>query len=387
MFTEIKRDKSTNARAGVFTVNGYKIETPVLWLGHNFGGGSVPIWLHDQVDVPCLSVNACQILRKSGLTKSVGDSGIHNYLKYDGPIMMDSGGFLFQKHEKITVHPQEISRLYAVAGIDIGVVLDHPLSPSSSAFENNKRWALTLRHTETMASTFGSYTFMPVLHGYTLGRLERACQQIRSVVGTPAAVGLGSLVPLMKGNYPRKGFSYVRKGTANGNHLTFIGDALELVRDEFPDSLLHVFGIGGISTVLAIFALGADSVDSVAWRLKSAFGAIQLPGVSDRFLSPRPHSRRVRRVLKGEELNLLAKCNCPVCSRFSHLGWQKRCLDTNFKARTVHNALSSRREVRSFREAVLRGEAATFLSQKLSNSHRLSQLIFDRLKKHDGERL
>ncbi len=155
---------------------------------------------------------------------------------------------------------------------------------------------------------------------------------------------------------------------------------MKIVRDEFPRSFLHVFGVGGINTVISLFALGADSVDSVAWRIKAAYGAIQLPGISDRFLSARPGSQRTRKVLGGDEAEVLADCRCPVCSEYDSIGWQKRRLDGSFTARTIHNGWTFLQEVRSFRAALLTGSGAAFLRKRLSSTH-----YFFRLLGHDGE--
>jgi len=274
-FTEIKRDRSTAARAGLLIINGYTIKTPVLWLGHNFKG-PVYLWKEQQARVPGVLVNACEILERSSVAQSVNTKGIKDFLGYNGPIMMDSGGFLFQKNSNMTVRPGKIMDFYEKAKIDIGVTLDHPLNPSLSASENKRRWERTLRNTEAMVSNGNSYAFMPVIHGYTLNALKSACRQIRHFVGKPSLIGVGSLVPLMKTSYLGDGFRYQRSDGRKGNHITFISDALKLVHDEFPSSFLHVFGVGGITTALSVFALGADSVDSVAWRLKAAYGAIQL---------------------------------------------------------------------------------------------------------------
>jgi queuine/archaeosine tRNA-ribosyltransferase len=228
-----------------------------------------------------------------------------------------------------------------------------------------------------MASLSQSYAFVPVIHGYTLKDLRNAVIEIKEIVKTPAIIGLGSMVPLMKGSYLGKEFKYQRENGDYGDHVDFIGDALKLMRSEFPNSFLHVFGVGGITTILAMFALGADSVDSVAWRLKAAYGAIQLPGISDRFLSPRPNSLKIRKVLDRQEEQSLSKCDCPVCWKYQRLEWQKKFLDKNFIARTIHNSWIFLKEVNKFRIAVTNQKGHKIIKSRLNNSHRLSRLFAD----------
>jgi tRNA-guanine family transglycosylase len=292
--------------------------------------------------------------------------------------MMDSGGFLFQSRAAVTVKPERICELYDAARIDIGVALDHPLNPMLSPRQNALRWKRTLQNTEKMACQEGSYGFMPVVHGYTLRLLRTACKDIRSVVVRPTLLGIGSLVPLVKASYLGTGFSYRKTDGGIGNHIAFIKDALALVRDEFPESFIHVFGVGGTTTILSMFALGADSVDSVAWRLKAAYGAVQFPGTSDRFLAPRVESVKTRCLLKRNEIPLLAKCRCPVCSQYDTFGWRRRHLDGSFKARTIHNAWVFLREVAAFRAAVTSKRTSVFLAKRLSSTHRFYSVVTDK---------
>lgn len=112
-------------------------------------------------------------------------------------------------------------------------------------------------------------------------------------------------------------------------------NAISIIRKEFPDSFLHVFGVGSVSTMHLMFSLGVDSVDSMSWRMKAAYGAIQLPGIGDRFISPK-NSRK-----KLMEEHLLSKCECPICVNKS-LKERKKALD-NSKYGTFYNELYTMR--------------------------------------------
>jgi tRNA-guanine family transglycosylase len=373
-FTEVCRDGGTSARAGILTLNGHTLETPILWLGHNLRGGAVRLWKEQGACVPGLLVNAFQLLKKPLLSRTVQESGIKDYLGFNRALLMDSGGYLFQKNARMTVCATRIAEVYRDAEIDIGVALDHPLHPSLPSSQNGARWKRTLRNTELMVATATSYAFMPVVHGYTSRKLKNACREIRRIVGDATIIGIGSLVPLMKGHLANGGQC---RGAANADrdHAQFIADALKIVRDEFPRSFLHVFGVGGINTVVSLFALGADSVDSVAWRIKAAYGAIQLPGISDRFLSARSGTQKTRKVLGEQEAEVLADCRCPVCSQYDSVDWRKRQLDGSFTSRTIHNGWTFLQEVRSFRAALLTESGAAFLGKRLSTSHYFFRLL------------
>src|SRR5262245_43218669 len=138
-FTEVARDQRTAARAGVLTLNGHTVETPVLWLGHNLRGGAVRLWKEQPARRPGLLVNAYQLLRKPALARTVYEQGIRAYLDFNRALLMDSGGFLFQRNDQVTVGAARIAEVYQEAEIDIGVALDHPLHPSLPASQNGRR--------------------------------------------------------------------------------------------------------------------------------------------------------------------------------------------------------------------------------------------------------
>jgi tRNA-guanine family transglycosylase len=378
-FTEICHDSGTAARAGILTLNGYTLKTPMLWLGHNLRGGAVRLWNEQSSRVPGLLVNAYQLLKKPALARTVYERGIKDYLGFNRALLMDSGGFLFQKNARMTVGAMQVAEVYQGAQIDIGVALDHPLHPSLPSWQNQRRWKRTLRNTEIMIAAAAPYAFMPIVHGYTIRSLKNACREIRRIAGESTLVGIGSLVPLMKGHLANGRQCRGAAGIDSG-HARFVADTLKVVRDEFPRSFLHVFGVGGISTVISLFALGADSVDSIAWRIKAAYGAIQLPGISDRFLSARPSGQKTRKVLEKKEAEILAGCQCPVCSQHNSTGWRKKRLDGSFTARSIHNGWTFLQEARSFRAALLSGRGAAFLHERLSATH-----YFFRLFRHDRE--
>lgn len=327
-FRVTHRDDSTCSRAGVLEINGKQIHTPILWLGQIINGVPKP-WEYFEVDA--LMVNACDIINQYGrVSEKIMNEGIHKYLNFNGPVLMDSGGFLFQKKKELTVQPREILDLYYYSKPDFGVVLDHPLNTSASYYLNMKRWKKTLANTAYMFENNGSVALMPVTHGYGKTRIRRACDEIKDTIGEPTMIGIGSLVPLIKSGW------IGRKN--NGSGRKFLVDAIKIVRNEFPDAFMHVFGVGGTTTMHLMYALGVDSVDSMGWRMKAAHGAIQLPGIPDRFLSPRTRKTGKGRIsISGYDKKILSKCQCPVC-REKTLKQQIKLLDNEFKLRALHNA-------------------------------------------------
>jgi len=205
-----------------------------------------------------------------------------------------------------------------------------------------------------------------VVHGLTVSEIRNACRDVRKLLGDdPKLVGIGSLVPLIRSMNTRNVTKRNRKSPKN-----LIIDVIRTVRSVFPDSFLHVFGVGSVTTMHLMFCAGADSVDSMGWRLKAAYGAIQLPGVGDRFVTNKGNGI-ARKVLNHSELEILSKCECPVCNR-KPLRERLKQLDNkrkgNFVNRAIHNAWTFIREEEEFREALQKGFAREFTEVRLKNS-------------------
>ncbi|MEM4729637.1 MAG: tRNA-guanine transglycosylase [Thermoplasmata archaeon] len=346
------KDEDTLARKGILQINNKIIETPVLWLGYPIGYDPKP-WKSFKINA--MLVNACDILIQPQVLQSIRKKGIHKYLNYSGMIMMDSGGFLFQKKNNLDISPRTILNLYHEINPEIGVILDHPLNPSAPSYINYYRWKRTINNTIFMYQNNGTSILMPVLHGYTLRKIRNTCKEIKRIDDNPELIGLGSLVPLVFRSKSMHNF---------GNSMYFIVDAIKLVRNEFPKAFLHVFGIGSTTSMHLMFSLGVDSIDSIGWRLKAAYGRIQMPGIGDRYLIKHPNGRRV---INKKEMKALSRCKCPICKDLS-IDKQINILDNSFKKRALHNAWVFIEEQKMFKRAIDEKKSKAFINCRLKNS-------------------
>jgi len=128
-----------------------------------------------------------------------------------------------------------------------------------------------------------------------------------------------------------------------------------------------------------MFALGVDSLDSIGWRLKAGYGAVQLPGLGDRFTGTRHRKSRTLLIDDGKAKEALLECRCPVCCEYTTLEERLQALDSSFNNRALHNAWVFVREVNAFRERVKTGSVESFVSQSLQHSPLKSLLaaVFD----------
>lgn len=129
-------------------------------------------------------------------------SKLHEYVEFDGPLMLDSGAFNFLQHEEIAITPIDVLNIGLELEADVSVVLDHPFPPKASQKEIQARWANTKNNTHTMVEALAqrdgtvpnTFRLMPVLHGHNTETLQRALDDVVEILGRePELVGIGSL--------------------------------------------------------------------------------------------------------------------------------------------------------------------------------------------------
>lgn len=337
-------------RRGDLRVGPWTIPTPCVWLG----------------TLPRTGPDLWRVIRRPNLIASVASLGPEflsgkgrprndekwRALRERAPLLLDSGAFSLLRNGVTTLTPSRVMRGYRYLRPELGVVLDVPLSPEDSERCQAQKWRRTLANTTWMSENDGFVNLVPVVHGYTQASLRRACQDIREIA-VPPVVGLGSVVPLLKRGLLRKRM-VDEWGTTGG----YLASAVQTVRESFPESMVHVFGVGSVHTIRRLLSAGADSVDSSSWRIKAAHGAVLVPGGYDRFVSPQAG----RKGLTAEDSDRLAGCQCPICEE-KPLKMRLRLLDNaeagTFGNRAVHNAWVVRDVVAQFRYAIREGMATS----------------------------
>lgn len=293
-------------------------ETPALFASYRIGDfPRAGLLCHPWkiTDTQAVLVNAFDLLanRQTKIAASKireRQCKLSEFIEFNGPLMLDSGAFNFQKQNEINIDPLEVLSTGIEFGVNISVVLDHPFLPKSDHEEKNKRWKNTLENTRKMFEKLSSlngtfpndFQLMPVLHGHDTEALKRALDDIIKICGQdPPIVGIGSLEPLAR----------------NGSKRTAI-DIICKVREFLPESHIHCFSMGSVLLMLFAFYCGADTVDSQSWMLSAAFKHLQLPGFSWTRLSPREKKKdpkkyeKIRREFANHLLKLKAEENFSV---------------------------------------------------------------------------
>jgi len=360
-------------------INGFKIKTPILWFTQL---PSNQPNLHENVDIDGLMVNAYHIYSQKARYKKLSEK--KNIFEFFGlknkPIILDSGGFLFQKNPKIHFSVQDLLDIYELAKPTFCFTLDIPLDLKSyqtgkNNSETERRWKQTFENTEELFKKRNKLRILPILHCINLGMMKKRIKQLENFIEMTKEfnnlripmVAIGSIVPLLRSTGQIK----------NGRYL--VAKLISNIREILGDSLIHVFGVGGTTTMHTLFYLGADSLDSSAWRMKASRGAFQLPGVGDRFIHP---PKGYQKMSKDEEKKLL-ECRCLVCKGNSLLERKAKLNNRNpktFANRAIHNAWVLKEEVEYARREIMENNYEKFIFKRLKRS---SYLKFIRIAENE----
>lgn len=310
-----------------------------------------------------------------------GQAKLHEHIKFDGPVMLDSGGFNFQKHADISIDALDVLNLGIACEVDVSVVLDHPFLPKSADEEISIRWGNTLANTRRMFKEFTSrngelpsdFQLMPVLHGHDDKTLERCYKEIVKIWGDdPPIVGIGSLAPLARNGSKRKVIKILCKA-----------------RQLFPDAHIHCFSLGSALLMLFAFYCGADTVDSQTWILSAAFKNVQLPGFPWTRFSARERAKdeekyeETRHHFAGRLLQLIKDEGFAIkdwdneedwdihneTDALSYLGYlEDRDGENHIHRRACHNLYALNFEARRAREAKKTEELEAFIASRLKST-------------------
>lgn len=259
------------------TVSTESLETPNLFASyriHDCPRAGLRCHPWKMTDTQAILLNAFDLLanrRTHKFTEEIRNmkGKLHEYVEFDGPLMLDSGAFNFLQHAEISITPLDVLSIGIELGADMSVVLDHPFMPKSDPKEIDVRWSNTVENTRKMFAALKESDashrpkLIPVLHGHNEKTLSRALDAIVKIWGQePAIVGIGSLAPL----------------ALNGSKRTVV-DVILTVRKLLPKTHIHCFSLGSALLMLFAFYCGADTVDSQTWIMSAAFKQVQLPGV------------------------------------------------------------------------------------------------------------
>lgn len=332
---------------------------PMMWLGQSVDTSVIHVSTPEFQPLPVLTSLGCAIRRPALLTSRFGPN-LRSILQVRGPLMLDSGGFALMKQDNAHWTAQHVSSVYDRVDADIVASLDVPLGLADERYVRARKLKRTLDNLAILAPRFGA-RLMPVVQGRTEKEIIKSCEGILHRFPNPTWIAIGGLVPLLR----TSGFHRIARASTPQARIARL---IRTVRSYFPNSILHVFGVGSIQTMLALFSIGAQSADSIGWRQAAGFGSIYLPGTNQRLLSWDSEGQRPRPIISTDERELLARCNCPVCRPIKRLQHRIRRLSSGFEPRSLHNLWVLQNEIDSLIEARRVRKELEFLARRLSPS-------------------
>ncbi len=265
-----------------------------------------------------------EIYKRKKFRKIFKESLYDNELKFPKhlKIYLDNGAFSFVKKGKENIRDyiefvKKVKPYWYPIPIDY---IPHPSEDEETQFEK-------FRKTMEMNKKYMDKGFIPVIHAGLF--FEKFVEEIKKINPYPEKIAIGGLVPHML-------------LSKNGSRNVAI-EVLKNLRKEFPETDIHVFGIGGITTIYLLKLAQVDSFDSIGWRVRAAWGIIQIKGYGERQIMLREKGWKVP-PLSEEEEELLKRCKCPVCSRNLH-NLMKEKSNEGFEARAIHNLYTLTEEI------------------------------------------
>lgn len=387
-FEILKKDKRTNARAGVLKTPHGIVETPSYVVVGTHG----VVRCLDSEDIP-RTLTQLIISNTYHLWRTLGDRledfpGLHKFM-WNGPIMTDSGGFQVfslgfgREHGMGKVGMAETSRkerenlvevtedgahfnddygesylnaeisvkIQEKLGADIIVAFDEPTSPlhnyayTKESLERTHKWAL-----RSLAARTRKYQAMyGVVQGGAFRDLREASAKF---IGAQPFEGFA-----IGGSYGES------MGAPREQMLSVIRWSAAHLPEKKP---CHLLGIGKIEDVFDAVELGMDTFDCVIptrearhGSLWTKFGRLDIK----------------KGIWQGSHMKIQGDCLCPVCSETKLTRGELREL---FKAKnqsagrlaTMHNIFFFNSLLEKIRESIKEGRFSEFKKEFLANLRR-----------------
>jgi 7-cyano-7-deazaguanine tRNA-ribosyltransferase len=301
-------------------------------------------------DLKAIMVSYGEFHRMPARRRKAMEQGLHHYL--DVPegvkIYLDNGAFYFLSRQGETPK-DEYEEFVRRAKPDWWPIPQDFIPTPHMTMEEQRN---CLNRTMEVNLTYQHDGYVPVIH------ISRLLEEYTIVVkgnerlSEKPKIALGGIVPnLMRAP---KAMTYKE-----------ILGSLRHVREAFADKQIHVFGIGGTSTLHLAALLRMDSVDSSGWRNRAARGIVQLPGSGDRLVADLG-KWKIRKP-SPQEWELLKECTCPACQRYGLEGLKASAL-SGFCNRATHNLWVLLEEARWIEEHIAEGTYTMWYKQRLDNS-------------------
>ena len=262
----------TAARAGILETTHGRVETPIFMPVGTVGSvkATQPRELVEDVGAQIILGNTYHLYLRPGTDVLEQAGGLHHFMRWNGPILTDSGGFQvfslaemrdieeegvrFQSHLDGSYHdftPESVVDIQRTIGSDIMMVLDECPPGDASRSYAEKSNALTMRWArrckqrwEETEPLYGHRQLLfPIVQGVTYPELRRA-----------------SARELVEMDFP----GYAVGGLSVGEPAGTMYEMVEVVTEILPeDRPRYLMGVGTPANLLENVARGIDMFDCV----------------------------------------------------------------------------------------------------------------------------
>ncbi len=348
----------TWARAGTITTPHGQIQTPIFMpVGTQATVKSVSPQELSEVGAQIILSNTYHLMLRPGTGLINEFGGLHNFMRWDGPILTDSGGFQvfslghlrklseqgahFQSHldgSRHLITPESVMQIEAEIGADIVLPLDicaaYPCGKDEAraAMERTHRWE------ERALAVKDHYKPEQTLFGIVQGAFEPELRQ-------QSAEYIGNL--------PFPGLSI--GGLSVGEPKELMWEMLQATTPSLPRAKpRHLLGVGSPEDLVIGVGLGMDMFDCVLPTRVARHGAL--------------FTRQGRVTIKSarfrtEKGPVEVGCDCSTCRNYSaayihHLARAEEQL--YYRLATIHNLRFMLRLAADLRKSILDGEYPQF---------------------------
>lgn len=250
------------SKIGKYKVNDKEIITPALFPVVDPFKQDVPISkLKDEFGFDQV-ITSAYLMSKRLQDKPLEEyPQIHEYLDYNGLVMMDSGAYQVMLYGDIELGVVDTLKLQSHVRPDIGVIMDHPIGLDVSYDEAKKRIDTTLANIKTSIPYFeesGVNWTLPIQGGKYHDLMTDYLQKITKpeIIDNFSFYALGSVVPIM----------------IHQKYETLV-KMIATTKTNLPVTKpLHLFGAGHPAMFALATFLGCDSFDSAAYVLMAKDG-------------------------------------------------------------------------------------------------------------------
>ena len=315
-------DRDGLARRGRFSTPHGPIETPALLPVVHPDPARQPVppeEMRARLGVGAVITSAYITWRTPPLRAVAEKEGIHRLIRFDGPVMTDSGAFQQHAYGSVEVTPEEILAFQGTIGSDIATVLDVFSEPEDSHEETEAALRATTERARASRLQRTGLLAVPV-QGGSHSDLRAESARTASELGDVLAVG--GVVPLMEQyRFPE----LVRVLAATRPSLS-------------PACAVHLFGTGHPMTFAFAALFGVDLFDSSAYHKFARRGSLMFPDGTVPLEEVRENS-----------------CHCFLCAELPLAEVARRPAEERERRVAYHNLLVSVEEIARVRQAIREG--------------------------------